>query len=614
MKRNWILRAGIMVGLSLGWLGCDPPTARISERDYNAILDDVMGVDFVFRSPTPDPTSSRLAYVHAARQGRGLFILDLATLQRSEVPVTNEVTQVSGWSPDGRYLAFIQAGQRAEQGKVTKEEWITLFDSREQTVRRLTDRAGVVESHFFWLSTNTFFFVSRGLTMDYAEIFMGELESKSFKKVSNYRYELVVMGERLAGHLEKGNIFSLEIKPLKETDVGTNHGSRTVRQLSDFKPGDFDVIKWLRYSRETGRFLFCARPTNSTWRYLFQFDPATRELTQLNHEDTYNGQWLQGGTGFAYVGNTNNSFFLAVRPRDPAGQTNLFLRGSVVNYQVAPDGDHLFATASLGVEPQGLWEYNLTNRALRRVVDGLSVPFTVAQIIEPLECRVTSFDGLEIPCFWFRPARAGANTSSGARAENRSGGRPRQRPAVIFLSPRTGQFQRSFDARAELLANLGFHFVAVNYRGCDGYGRDYASLGNASDAAKDVLAVREHLVKDSGVDQRNIFLSSSSDGSVVAFELLASAPGLWRGAALENPTAPAFEGRLDPRRLPPIFFATGDQDGASPSLRRFQEWGRANDVEIQSVVYTNAGHITYKATERKDKLKRVSRFFLDHLP
>lgn len=583
----------------------------VSAQQYNVILDDVMGVDFVFRSPTPDPGSSRLAYIHAAAQGRGLYILDLDTLKRSEVGISNEVTQVSGWSPDGRYLAFIQAAESAPQERVmrgnqrAKEEWITLFDSRDCGVRRLTESSGVIESYFFWLTTNTYFFVSRGLNMDYAEVFLGSLESNTVKKVSNYRPELVVLGEHTAGHLENANIFSLEIKPLKETDVGTNHSSRTVRQLTEFKPGDFDLIKWLRYSRETGRFLFCARPTNSTWRYLFQFDSVTRELTQLNNEDTYNGQWLQGGTGFAYVGNTNNSFFLAVRPQDRASHTNLFMRGSVVNYQVAPDGDHIFVTAAAGVEPQGLWEYNLTNRALRRVVDGISEPFVAAKIIEPLEYRVRSFDGLEIPCFWFRPAQRGA--------EGNAAGRQSKRPAVIFLPPRTGQFHRSFDARAELLANLGFHFVAVNYRGCDGYGRDYASLGNTSDAAKDILAVREHLVKDAGVDRKNIFLSSSSDGSAVAYELLTAAPELWRGAALENPTVPAFEGRFVPRRLPPVFFATGDQDAACLGLRKFQAWGRANGADITAVVYTNAGHITYKSSERKDKLKHVSQFFLDYL-
>jgi dipeptidyl aminopeptidase/acylaminoacyl peptidase len=574
-------------------------------QEYDAILDDIMGVDFVFRSPTPDPISSRLAYVHAASQGRGLYILDLATQQRSEVPITNEVTQVNGWSPDGRYLAFVQAGQRMAQGKVIKEEWATLFDSREQTVQRLTDKTGVVESYFFWLSTNTFFFVSRGLKMDYAEIFMGSLESRDLRKVSNYRYELVVMGERLAGHLERGNIFSLEIKPLKETDVGTNHSSRTVRQLTDFKPGDFDVIKWLRYSRETGRFLFCARPTNSTWRYLYQFDPSGGGLKRLNDEDTYNGQWLQDGSGFAYVGNTNNNFYLAVRPQDPTQHTNLFLSGSVVNYQVAPDGNHLFATASIGVEPQGLWAYSLTNRALRRVVDGLSVPFVAAKIIEPLEYRVKSFDGLGIPCYRFGPASHWPGNKTPARQS--------KRPAVIFLSPRTGQFQRSFDARAQLLANLGFHFVAVNYRGCDGYGRDYASLGNAADAAKDILAVHGQLVSDPTVDRKNVFLSSSSDGSVVAYEVLARAPGLWRAVALENPTAPVFEGRFNGRQLPPVFFATGDQDGACSTLRQFQVWGQANGAAIKSVIYTNAGHITYKSAERKDKLRNVSQFFLEHL-
>ena len=99
---------------------------------------------------------------------------------------------------------------------------------------------------------------------------------------------------------------------------------------------------------------------------------------------------------------------------------------------------------------------------------------------------------------------------------------------------------------------------------------------------------------------------------MVAYELLASSPKLWRGVALETPTALAYAGRFDARRLPPIYFATGDQDPAWTSLREFQAWGQASGVNLSSVVYTNSGHITYKSAERKDKLKRVSQFFLNN--
>lgn len=607
VKRVFLLAAAVLcAALVVFWL-LRPARARMPEAQYQKILDEVMGVDFVFRSPTPDPGSHTLAYVHAARQGRGLYLLDLAKLDRAQVPVTNEVTQVSGWSPDGRLLVFIQspemaAGTNAFVGNTAaREEWITIYDRQDGSVRRLTDSPDVIESFFFWLTPETYFFVSRALTNNYAEIFMGRVGESSFRKVSNYRPELVVMGDNMAAHLEGGNILSLQIKPLKDTDKGTNHSSRTVRQLSDFSKQGFDVIKWLRYSRDNGKFMFCARPAGSPWRYVYQFDPATQELTQLSNEDTYNGQWLQRGNGYAYVGNTNNSFFLAVRPGEAKTATNLFLNGSVVNYTVAPDGDHIFVTAALGVEPQGLWEYSLTNRALRRVKEGTDDPFKACRIIEPTEYRVTSPDGVRVPCFLFTPDH------------RKSGLFTRKTPAVVFLPPATGQFKRSFDARAELLANLGFYFLAVNYRGCDGYGREYSQLGSASGAAQDILAALNDLLsRVPDVDRKRIFLSSSSDGSALAYELLAEAPERWRAVVMESPTAPPMA-RLNAGELPPIFFATGDQDGAFRSLMEFQQWGNQGGADIRSITLTNSGHITYKSNQRKEKLEKVSRFILERL-
>jgi len=103
---------------------------------------------------------------------------------------------------------------------------------------------------------------------------------------------------------------------------------------------------------------------------LYRYTPATRQLDRVSAEDTYNGQWLERGQGYVYVGNSNGTFHLAVRPAERAGWTNLFTGGGVVNYTVAADGGRVFATAALGGEPHGLWEYDLAARALRPVLAG----------------------------------------------------------------------------------------------------------------------------------------------------------------------------------------------------------------------------------------------------
>lgn len=592
---------------------------RISPERYKQILDEVMSVDFPFRSLTPDVLGSNLAYIHEAEQGRGLFLLNLKTGERTAIETTNEVTQINGWSPDNRYLAFIQSPRDLPEVRVyfgndyQREEWITILDTQNNSFKRATQATNVLESRFYWLSTKKYVFVSRPLAGKYAEVILGDLDNGRNDGVFNYQRlmdSLIVLSDRTAAYAEGGDIYTIDIEASKLAKAGgSEHPYRTMK-VSQFESYRFSPLRWLRYSPENGRYLFCATPADSNWRYLYDFDPKTKEPTQLTKEDTYNGQWLQRDSGFVYVGNTNNCFYLAVRPKEPGGWTNLFLNGGVVSYIVGPSGDSLYVVSAQGVEPAGIWEYDLKKRALRRLVDAIKAPFVASRIVEPQEFKEASADGVQIPCFLYAPVRT-ARHSEEANLWARF--RPKTKyPLAIFLPPVTAASKRAFDARAQLLPNLGFYFVAVNYRGCEGYGKGYAGLQNTAEAAEDVLRVYRKLINELDIDKHNVFLTSSSDGSEVAYDLMAKSPKLWRAVTLENPTDVDCD-RFDPSELPPVFFAIGDQDRALSLLQKFESWGASNRVEIQSVIYTNSGHITYVTSQRKDKLSRVSAFMLKHL-
>jgi dipeptidyl aminopeptidase/acylaminoacyl peptidase len=435
-----------------------------------------------------------------------------------------------------------------------------------------------------------------------------DVETRALERVSDSLHDFVKMSEQKAAYVKEKNIWTFELTP--SGDVPKKWGRPRQEKVSDFKAGDFDSLRWLRYSPENGCFLFCARQKNSAWRYLFRFDPRNKELTQLTHEDTYNGQWVDGGRGFAYVGNTNNSFFLALRCSLPHGRTNIFTRGSVANYVIAETGDRVFATASLGIEPQGIWEYDLRTGDLRTVLPGTTRSNVVCRWVEPQECRTVSFDGLEIPYFMISPVRPMATNGIQVSTTTTIGAK---HPIIFYLPPQSYQFQRSFEARSQMMANLGFYFVAVNYRGCDGYGKAYSDLDDPTGAAKDVLAVVDEVCKLRSVDAGNMFLWTSSSGSAAAFELLAVAPERWRGAALISPTSWHDDARFRPKGFPALLFTTGDQDGALPSLQEFKTWAANNGIEAKFVVVRDSGHITFNAAQVASNRKLVARFFIDHI-
>ena len=224
-----------------------------------------------------------------------------------------------------------------------------------------------------------------------------------------------------------------------------------------------------------------------------------------------------------------------------------------------------------------------------------------------------SFDNLEVPCFLFPPAQIakGKETSKAGFFEGLRP--PKKYPVIIYVPPPSLQFQRGFNSQAQVFANLGFYFAAINYRGCDGYGAKYSKLASTQDAARDVLMLRERLIKNPNVDAENIFLTTTSGGMAVVTELMATKPNYWRGAGLNTPGSVNIDKRFQPGKLPPMVMIMGGQDGALDSMKAFASWAATNAVELKTVIHTNAGHVAYSLDDRTDAQRQMVDFFLSHL-
>ena len=397
------------------------------------------------------------------------------------------------------------------------------------------------------------------------------------------------MSEHFGAFIYQGNIKSCQIDSLQNPSV---------KSESNFSTNQFDTIesRWLRYDAGSDTFLFCAVPKGSEWRYLYSLSPKTSTLTQLSDVDTYNGQWLPGDRGYTYVGNNSNHFYFAVCPKNAGDKTNLFLNGAVANYTIAPSGDRIYITGSANIEPQSIWEYNIPQHHLRCLVPGIDHPFAVFQSIEPRELRLTAADGVAFTSFVF-PPRAIPGMS--------------KHPLVIGIPAPSAQAQKTYGTQSQLLPNLGFEVVAVNYRGVDGYGRKFSSLKDDAKAAGDVITAYHELLKDSSIDANNVFLFDTSGGSAVTTELVAQHPELWRGIVLDH-SALSFGG-LDTQKTPPIFYFTGDQDSVRGSLQALEAWGKQNNVKVSGIVWPHTGHYLWKTDELRETGRQILAFYYENM-
>lgn len=89
--------------------------------------------------------------------------------------------------------------------------------------------------------------------------------------LGNFVPDLAVMSDTKCVYGFKSELILIDIKPLGKTSSGQYTTNATVQQISDFRKMAFNGVVWIRYNPAASNFLFCARPTGSDWRYLYQF-------------------------------------------------------------------------------------------------------------------------------------------------------------------------------------------------------------------------------------------------------------------------------------------------------------------------------------------------------
>ena len=190
-------------------------------------------------------------------------------------------------------------------------------------------------------------------------------------------------------------------------------------------------------------------------------------------------------------------------------------------------------------------------------------PFKVSRIIPATEHWAKSFDALEIPYF---------------RLEPRNFDPRKKYPLVIAVPHQIGTFDWAWSKYPQFLANIGVLHLAVNVRGTGGHGRAFRE-NHPEWADRDVLAVREAVVRSGIVDDRRIFLMSLSGGADMVHKLTAAHPGLWAGAILINPVLSVPKDKLV--KPPRYLILTGQNDTRGDVAARaheFEKWARANGV------------------------------------
>ncbi|MCM3756347.1 S9 family peptidase [Sporosarcina aquimarina] len=287
----------------------------------------------------------------------------------------------------------------------------------------------------------------------------------------------------------------------------------------------------------------------------------------------------------------------------------------------------LFAVKS-PILPGDSWSYDFLEQQAKRLTYFGQCKEIEHLLTEPEVCKLNSFDGLEVPYFYFS-----------------RGQKPKATVVYVHGGPES-QIRADFNPVIQYLVSKNFAVVAPNVRGSSGYGRNYIQLDDGRkrmDAVADLASLVEDLVQTKSIDSSRIGIMGRSYGGFMVLAALTHYPEIWAAGVdivgishfktfLEN-TGPwrrkireyeygtlgedddFFEeiaplNHLDKIQAPLLVFH-GKNDTRVPVseaeqlTKQMLEMGK--DVEL--VVFENEGHQTEKIENHISMNSRIVEFF-----
>jgi dipeptidyl aminopeptidase/acylaminoacyl peptidase len=161
-----------------------------------------------------------------------------------------------------------------------------------------------------------------------------------------------------------------------------------------------------------------------------------------------------------------------------------------------------------------VWNVDMGDDAMRRVTDSSHGGLPVTSFVTPEVVRYESFDGREIPAFFYQPA-------------------PNEEPAPVIVLVHGGpesQFRAYFHFLVQYFVQNGYAVLAPNVRGSSGYGKVYSHLDDVEkrmDSVADLAYAAQWLKQQPGVDPDRLVVYGGSYGGFMVLSALTTYPDLW---------------------------------------------------------------------------------------
>ena len=464
---------------------------------------------------------------------------------RLEAIAATERPRSLALAPDGRTLAFIQDRDTSDLWtlELAVDETPSVNLTQGAVAQRLTTGRDPMP---YWEDT-TPAVSPDGRTVAYADqgaVWLVSIESGPPRRLLEAGSPVWLDEKTLVVSMERDDTSRLAI-----VDVDDPWPRRLVREHGDLDPLGEEWGAEVSPDGSSVAYTFQPRAdlNRSDIRVVSLESGETRALSGAASIHDRGARWSPDGSLLAYASESSGWYELHVVGADGSDARRLTHdEADFFEQRWHPDGDRLVATrgrhgrydlvlvdAASGdvteLAPGGAWaephwtvdgsilatfESQSTPPELRIVVPG-SQPRTahapaplavrIAPHVVPEEIAYQSFDDVEVHAYLFRPPGASADKPA---------------PAVVY--PHGGPISAygdEWDGHAQYFVDKGYAWLAPNYRGSTGYGRDFERLLHGQvgvDDTKDCLAAADYLRTLDWVDGSRLAIFGASWGSFIS--------------------------------------------------------------------------------------------------